>query len=272
MAKRSLMVELLEHVEKLAGGLDELKVVDARLGLFYTGVRLSDGSCGVAYTPREEAYLGSCCPSSYRSLPNAGRFSGRPAKELSMLSLGRNPFERSVGVAVINALSSRVLFNGDYDVVYGVDAASLVDVREEDTLALVGAFTPYLRRYSGRVARLIVFELKREALGNLGRGVEVYGASEYYMLEEADVAIVTGSVFVTGLEDLVFQHLRSAREVALVGPTASMVPDPLFRHGVTVVGGVRVDNPGEALRIISEGGAGGALSRVATKFAVKNTG
>jgi uncharacterized protein (DUF4213/DUF364 family) len=45
-------------------------------------------------------------------------------------------------------------------------------------------------------------------------------------------------------------------EIAVIGPTASMLPDVLFACGVRVVGGVWVKKPDELLDVLAAGGSG----------------
>ena len=45
-------------------------------------------------------------------------------------------------------------------------------------------------------------------------------------------------------------------EIAVIGPTASMLPDALFERGVRVVGGVWVKKPNELLDVLAAGGSG----------------
>ncbi len=49
---------------------------------------------------------------------------------------------------------------------------------------------------------------------------------------------------------------RPGAEIAVMGPTASLLPDPLFARGVRVVGGVWVREPDRVLDILAAGGSG----------------
>ena len=54
---------------------------------------------------------------------------------------------------------------------------------------------------------------------------------------------------------------RGAREIVLLGPTASVIPYPLFERGITAVMGVRIKDPRMMLRVISEAGGDTADTR-----------
>jgi len=70
----------------------------------------------------------------------------------------------------------------------------------------------------------------------------------------ADVVIITGTALVNGTIDRLLELSTKAREVAVVGPTASIIPDPLFSRGATMIGGIKVVDPNRLLQVISEGG------------------
>ena len=74
------------------------------------------------------------------------------------------------------------------------------------------------------------------------------------VLPRADVVIITGTALANGTIDRLLELSKNAREKGLVGPTASIFPDPIFRHGVTLIGGVRVTDGEKIIQIISEGG------------------
>jgi len=59
------------------------------------------------------------------------------------------------------------------------------------------------------------------------------------------------------------------REVVLLGPTASITPQPFFKRGVTAVMGVKITDPEKMLKVVSEaGGSGQLLSTCAKKTAL----
>ena len=69
-------------------------------------------------------------------------------------------------------------------------------------------------------------------------------------------------VFFTGvtllnhtLEDILTVAKQDA-DIAVIGPTASRLPDAMFARGVRVVGGVLVKKPDELLDVLAAGGSG----------------
>ncbi len=58
---------------------------------------------------------------------------------------------------------------------------------------------------------------------------------------------------------------KNAREVAIIGATAGILPEVLFEHGVTLIGGVKIVDAVKMMQVVSEGGGTPAL-KSAVKF------
>jgi uncharacterized protein (DUF4213/DUF364 family) len=70
------------------------------------------------------------------------------------------------------------------------------------------------------------------------------------------VLVVTGVTLVNHTLEEILKTARQDAEIAVIGPTASMLPDALFARGVRVVGGVWVKKPDELLDVLAAGGSG----------------
>jgi len=239
--------------------LDRLSVIDVRIGLFFTGVRLNTGHGGVAFTPRAEIPPAVCCPTSAARQPQAGRLLERSIYEFMGLSSNANPLLRAVGIATLNALSQLAMEQAGGDgrcVVPNQDAFELLNIQPSDRVGMVGAFAPYLKRLKNTVRTLHLFErdhnvLKEEELPFLRRLDESPA-----LLPQCDVIIISGAALVTATLGHLLSLVTNAREVAVIGPTASLIPEPFFARGVTVMGGIRITNADRMMRVISEGGSG----------------
>ena len=112
--------------EELYG--DELKttwIEKVMVGLFFTGVKLSDGSGGVAYTPRKDLRDITCCPATVDARTNRLSFKGMVVADLFRLA-GSSSLAGLITLAVMNALSSRFITPDRYRVVYDADAFDLI--------------------------------------------------------------------------------------------------------------------------------------------------
>lgn len=226
------------------------------LGLGYTGVKLRGGQAGVCHSLLSEMAM-DCC----RILESAGTLAGRPALEFLGMIGSWDLGERVIGIATANALSQIVFEVHPYR--YAVEEKNLIDVIEvgpEDVVALVGLIRPFMPVFKSKAKKTYILErgARRE------EGVLPDTACEE-VIPEADIVVITGSSLANGTVDRLLELAKDAKTVAMVGPTVSCVPDPLFRRGVDYAGGVRIRDADKALQVIAEGGGTPRL-RLAGEF------
>jgi len=242
------------------------------VGVFYTGVKLNTGHGGVAFTPIQELPDAVCCPKSYSRMPASGHLTNQGLDRVLEYAKSPNPLKSAIGVAAINAVSHRLLFEDDSmkpKLIFDTDVMDLAELRSDDVVTMVGAFTPYIG-LKNKVKTLNVVE--RNPLALPEGVVKLYPEDMYTeLLPKSDVVIVSGAAVVNHTIDHVLDVSRHAREVILSGPTASMVPTPLFQRGVTVMGGVKINDADRMLQVVGEAGSGYTLYKeCASRFAVRN--
>ncbi|MHA1595201.1 MAG: Rossmann-like domain-containing protein [Candidatus Baldrarchaeia archaeon] len=261
-AKSHVLEEILEFLREKLGDrrLNGVILEDVRIGLLYAGVKLSSGHGGVAYTFMDEAiaYMRARC------MERRTFFSGMRLVDALKLSFSWDLVEAAVGVAAINAASQLVFEERASEYEFSdVDVVELV--KKDDDVVMVGYFAPLVPRILKKTPNLVVIE-RKPAPGD----IEILPdfASEK-VLPEADVVIVSGSTLVNKTIDRILELSKNARDVVLLGPTASVIPDPLFRRGVTAVMGIRITDADKMLKIVSEaGGTRWLLAECAEKFAI----
>lgn len=250
-------VDLLE--KELVESLPDLHVEGLVVGVFFTGVKLTGCFAGLARTPIEELPDAVCCPSSAGRMPDAGRLRREKVSHLRQWALDSNALKAAVGVATLNALS-RCLWEKkgfpDCKVVEGKDAFDLLDFSKAKSVALVGAFAPYIRRLARMDVELRVVEKNPRSLGEEAAKYFCPAEEVSRVLPCADVVILTGATVVNHTIDQLLSLASKNSRVALVGPTASMLPQPFFRRGVSLMGGVKITDADSALRVLGEGGSG----------------
>jgi uncharacterized protein (DUF4213/DUF364 family) len=145
-------------------------------------------------------------------------------------------------------------------------------IRADDTVAMVGAFVPFIKKLKGQVAGLRVVDKHKEALK--ADELPFWRPPELarHTLSEAHVVIITGSALVEGGLDSLLQAARNARSVVLAGPTASSWPPPFFAKGVHILGGMRVTEPAKLMQLVSEGGSGYFFDSAAEKVCILREG
>ena len=95
-----IIEDVIEGIRKAIRRPDEVLVERVCLGLGYTGVKLVTGHAGICNTPQWELACHSCSV-----VGRAGTLAGSNALELADLARSWDLSLRTVGVAVLNALS-----------------------------------------------------------------------------------------------------------------------------------------------------------------------
>jgi uncharacterized protein len=231
---------------------------DVRIGAFYTAVQLSSGGVGVAFTTRE---LGKavCCPKTAASAPPAGRMAGQDAWALAEYALSPVPLRRSVGIATLNALSTLTVERYGTpggQMVRDLDALDAAEVSAQDTVAMVGAFVPFIKKLKGNVAALWIIDKHRDALNADEQAFWRPAEDAGRVLSAVNIVIISGSALVEGGIDELIDSARGARKRILAGPTTPLWPPPFFEAGIDVLAGVRILDGARMLTVVSEGGSG----------------
>ena len=214
-------------------------------GLGYTAVKLNTAQTGICFTFQSE--ISSSC---HGLTERAGSLAGCKALEIAELARSWNLLESVLGVATLNALSSSIIGTEDsYSVSYG-NVFNKIKFRKGDVVTFVGKIKPLIERVRKKVDKVYVLE---RDVNRRNAGILPDLAAEE-VLPNSNVTIITGTAIANGTIDRLLQLSDRAREVVLVGASASMIPGPLFKHGVTIVGAIRVRDADRLLQIVAEAG------------------
>mgnify|MGYP000846416075 FL=1 len=257
-----LLEETTDKVKSVLGEkINDLTIERAVFGLFFSGVKLSDGQGGLCFTPVKEMPQAVCCPSSARAMPLSGRLTKRSIEETLADLNSNNILRKTLAIATLNALSASCWNAGEakrggYALELNKNTFDEVEIPVEGKTVVVGALVPILKRLIKSHADFTVLEMDKRTLK--GAELDHYASPEdaHLYIPEADLVVITGvTVLNDTLPDLL-QLVKPDAQVVVTGPTASMLPDVFFTHGVTMMGGVLVTKPDEVLDCISEGGSG----------------
>ena len=81
---------------------------------------------------------------------------------------------------------------------------------------------------------------------------------------------ITGATLVNHTLEGLLDAAQPGIEIAVMGPTASVLPEPLFNRGVRIFGGVWVKKPDDLLNILSAGGSAyHLLDHIATRIVIE---
>jgi uncharacterized protein (DUF4213/DUF364 family) len=220
---------------ELAG---DVLVRDVRIGLVYTAVLLDNGQLGVAFTFRGNSKAGCSVFNGVRPLV------GKKAAEMLAMLDSDNRVESAVALATSNALCN-ILNENPLE----GDTLDYLDIRPEDSVAMVGYFAPLVPQLKKKAKSLKIFEQIDLAQGDLLPEKDLYT-----QLPHCQVAVITSTSIVNHTVDPILSAARTCREVVLLGASTPILPKVFTDTPVKILSGVVVTNNEEIMRIVSEGG------------------
>lgn len=216
---KKILDETISLIDSIIGyELDELTVERAVIGIFFTGVKLNNGSGGICFSPIKDIPEAVCCPSSARLMPQSGKLSGKSALELVDGIYSDSPLKKALGIATINALSStcwKKLKNKDYKINIGKDPVDSIYIPDDAVVGVVGALVPYIKTLKKRGKPFYIFELDPTTLkpDEMKYYVPINNAKEKF--KEADILIVTGTTLINDTLDDILLSTKKVLKLSL---------------------------------------------------------
>ena len=255
----SVIAETIDIITKKSPTpLQDVWIDDLVIGIFFTGVKLSTGHTGVAFTPMGEIPEAVCCPTTAARMPQAGNLDGSPVSEILKYALDTNVLKSAIGVATLNALSQWVIESEDgreYEIIKEKDGFDLLEIKPDETVTLIGAFGPYIRRLKRTGNPLYIVEKNSQALRTDEMKYFKPESEMSSVLKKSDAIIITGTAIVNHTIDPILSFITNGKRTAIIRPTASMAPDAFFKRGVNVMAGVRILDPDSMIKILKQGGS-----------------
>jgi len=183
------------------------------LGLGYTAVTTSDGGIGIAYT--YFATKGSCS-----FVNNYYDFEGKSALELLEKIKSPHPLERSMALALVNALNYEHALSLPEDKENSVLFESF-HIGEKTRVAMVGDFAPVARIMKEKGALLEIIDVSK----NIGSKTDFYEKLDNW----AEVLILTSTSILNNTTEEIFQHTGKGVKTVMLGPSTPMVGE-VFSH------------------------------------------
>ncbi|HWQ66476.1 MAG TPA: DUF364 domain-containing protein [Methanospirillum sp.] len=249
-------------IERYGDRLLDLTLERVVIGIFYTGVKLSDGSSGICFTPIKAIPESVCCPSSAQAMPRAGRLKGMPVADTFQYLAQPAPIKRAIAIATLNALSEGIWRDnpdegkGIYTIVEGDEILNGMNLQEVKKAVVVGALIPVIKTIKEhgipyRIAELDIRTLKAEE-------IPFFVSQENFPgeLATADLVIISGTTLINDTMESILGQCNPAATIMIIGPTATMLPESFFLRNVSMVAGNRVIDPDEILDVLVEGGSG----------------
>jgi uncharacterized protein len=231
-----------------------LTIDTVRIGISMTAVRLSDGSCGVASTVVNNHRH---CKKNERDYGDFSPLKIRGQQVMSLLETSKESgIITTLRVACLNAISSKIISSGNYKIVEDCDPINMIDLRQNPTVTVIGAFHSYISKIAETGSRLYVLELNENALSEDQKQFYVPANESKKVIPDSDIVIVTGLTLVNNTIDNLLASIPERAFVAVVGPSGSIIPDVLFANNVKIIGATRITKPDILFDLISEGGGG----------------
>jgi uncharacterized protein len=239
---------------KYSEKLEKLSISEVLMGIHLTAVKLTDGSYGIASSMsdnrlhcwKEERDFGDFTPSKMKG-----------QRVLDLLdSTKKSGVIDTLKVAVLNAISSKMLTSKEYKILENTDPIDLLDLQSKKTITIVGAFPSYIRKISQTQNKLHVLELNENAFVEDQRQYYV-PANEYKkVLPFSDIVIITGMTLVNNTIDRLLSSISPSAKTVVIGPSSNLIPDILFENKVSMIGATRITNPSLLFTVVGEAGTG----------------
>ncbi|MCW8907271.1 MAG: DUF364 domain-containing protein [Sedimenticola sp.] len=207
-------------------------------------VLLQDGSVGPFYTSLE----GTREWIEQHQEDWSGQSPSRLALQMDGLHIPRS----AVALGAFNAISQHLMHRSGYD-------PSLVEGRADsepqgEHIGLVGFFRPLIERYLARGLRVTVIE-KNPARVPPELGLSVHTSPD--ALADCDYVLCTASTLINNTLESIIHSVREPGVINLIGPSASGLPDALFRRGIRSSGGILFHQPDQLKAALASGEAWG---------------
>ncbi len=229
-----------------------VRVTSLTVGLRYTAVTTDDGGIGIAYT---DTGPGHCCGmgKDYRD------FEGLPAVELLACLKEGMPLQRSMALALVNALN--------YDGAGGLPEDTTdsiwmdeLEIRRDTRVAMLGYFRPLMHKFEQRGARVEVLDVGQ----GIGNRDDFYRKLDGW----AEAVLLTATAIINNTAEEVLGRLSQGAKVAILGPSTPLVPQAFAHLPVCLLAGtVPVDKEG-VLKAVRHGQGTPVIHRFSRKAVV----
>lgn len=239
-AASTIADELLDIVNQVAGCLSLPRVArvwlprdlgNPRRSAEFGALVLEDGSVGLFYVLLEHTRT------EIASLGSQGSWAGRNPADIARGFRSAEPAEKALGLGAVNAISQHTIRVSGLPIDTETSSMASFDPQPEDRIGMVGFFPPLVERLRSRNIDLTVIELKP----SLVQEHERYRVTlDPTALRRCNKILCTSTILLNDSIDSLLAFCEQAEHVAIIGPSAGFLPDPLFARGIDTVGGHQV--------------------------------
>ena len=223
---RALHLPPAEAAASKSGEFCALELDDGALGISF--VLLGDTLSQLVQAKNMDGIIGMDALQLAREFARPGSGRVDPAANL----------RRTLGFAAAKALSRSVMDRLGFTPPRASGPLGGIEPQVGDHIGMIGLFTPLLPQLLPRLAeagaRLTVIELNPEYVGDHDGYRVTLDAAE---LDTCNKVLSTSTILLNHTVDSMLAHCRQASHIALIGPSAGCLPQPLFARGVSLIGG-----------------------------------
>ena len=203
------------------------------LGLGYTAVTTSDGGIGLSYT-----YF------SDKKLNSRAEYENRPAAQLLEKIKSDVPIERSMALALINALNYRAALDlpedGDNTIMF-----ERFEIGRGRRVAMVGYFGPLVRNFEQKGVALEILDTSR----GIGHKEEFYQKLKNW----AQVLLLTSTSILNNSTEEIVANAGEKVKTVMLGPSTPMAADAFSHLPVAMLAGTVPIDQEKTLKAIRHG-------------------
>ncbi|MGB7299395.1 MAG: DUF364 domain-containing protein [Burkholderiaceae bacterium] len=212
------------------GEFGAIELDDATVGLFY--VLLDDTLATLTQPHHRESVI------------------GRDALSVASWWAHETGIRRTIGFAAVNALSRHLLNRCKFSPPTADDSIGGLNPRAGEHIGMIGLFPSLTKQVVGAGAKLTVLELRSQLAGDHSDFRVTLNPAD---LTSCDKILSTSTVLLNNSFDSLWPHFAKVKEIALIGPGASCLPDSLFARGITAMGGTWIENTPEFVNALVTG-------------------
>ena len=194
---------------------------------------LADGSTGLTYLNLDDSL-------KTEDRKFLSELEGRSPLELAHEFSGGGGWRSTVAWGALNAIGQFFLRRVDFPFDFTADSLGSLNLQPADRMGMVGFFPPLVKLVREMGIPLTVIERKKEFVQS-DRNFNV--TLEPAQLAHCNKVLCTSTTIINNSIDEILRYCHGAERMAVIGPTAGFLPDPLFSRKVDIVGCTVVQNP-----------------------------
>jgi len=260
-------VDLVKQIYKIHKIMPP-QITKVVIGVGYTGVEVTayayEPFLGLASTLQSILKTTNCSKIKF-----AGKLTDQPISKLLNWSFEPPSLKKIIGIATLNGVSQHILkILNPYKKFEETDLLNLIEINKNTTITFIGLIKPLIREIYKITPSITVID-DNLSLSPEFKGIKLKHSIDQLDQEEIspDILFCTGTTLINNtIESILEVFKKKTRNIILVGPTASMIPDILFDYGVDIVGGIEIFDSKATLQVLQEGGGTKLFRKYGKKY------